>query len=137
VDIFEKCYGVKSRAVLAREADIYPYYRVITTPQDPVVVHEGRELVMLGSNNYLGLVNHPEVKEAAATGLALYGTGCAGSRLLNGTLDIHVELEQRLAEFMRREAVLTFSTGFQVNLGVLSCLLGRHDIAFLDSLDHA
>jgi len=137
VDIFEKCYGVKSRAVLAREADIYPYYRGITTPQDPVVVHEGRELVMLGSNNYLGLVNHPEVKEAAATGLALYGTGCAGSRLLNGTLDIHVELEQRLAEFMRREAVLTFSTGFQVNLGVLSCLLGRHDIAFLDSLDHA
>jgi len=137
VDIFQKCYGVKSRAVLAREADIYPYYRVISTPQDPVVVHEGRELVMLGSNNYLGLVNHPEVKEAAATGLALYGTGCAGSRLLNGTLDIHIELEQRLAEFMRREAVLTFSTGFQVNLGVLSCLLGRHDIAFLDSLDHA
>ena len=137
MDIFQKCYGVKSRAVLAREADIYPYYRVISTPQDPVVVHEGRELVMLGSNNYLGLVNHPEVKEAAATGLALYGTGCAGSRLLNGTLDIHIELEQRLAEFMRREAVLTFSTGFQVNLGVLSCLLGRHDIAFLDSLDHA
>jgi 8-amino-7-oxononanoate synthase len=122
---------------MARAAHAYPYYRVITTPQDPVVIHEGRELVMLGSNNYLGLTNHPEVKEAAAIGLALYGTGCAGSRLLNGTLDIHVRLEEQLAEFMHREAVLSFSTGFQVNLGVLSCLLGRHDIAFLDSLDHA
>ncbi|MBW2288755.1 MAG: aminotransferase class I/II-fold pyridoxal phosphate-dependent enzyme [Deltaproteobacteria bacterium] len=122
---------------MARAAHAYPYYRVITTPQDPVVIHAGRELVMLGSNNYLGLTNHPEVKEAAAIGLALYGTGCAGSRLLNGTLDIHVRLEEQLAEFMHREAVLSFSTGFQVNLGVLSCLLGRHDIAFLDSLDHA
>jgi 8-amino-7-oxononanoate synthase len=126
-----------TRADEAREANVYPYYRVITTPQDPVVHHQGQELVMLGSNNYLGLTNHPAVKEAAATGLAMYGTGCAGSRLLNGTLDIHVQLEERLAEFMRREAVLTFSTGFQVNLGVLSCLLGRHDIAFLDGLDHA
>jgi 8-amino-7-oxononanoate synthase len=137
VDIFDKCHRNTSRAGLARAANVYPYYRVITTPQDPVVIHGGQELIMLGSNNYLGLTNHPEVKEAAATGLAMYGTGCAGSRLLNGTLDIHVQLENRLAEFMRREAVLTFSTGFQVNLGVLSCLLGRHDIAFLDSLDHA
>lgn len=137
VDIFDKCHGNTSRAGEAREANVYPYYRVITTPQDPVVIHAGQELIMLGSNNYLGLTNHPEVKEAAATGLAMYGTGCAGSRLLNGTLDIHVQLEERLAEFMHREAVLTFSTGFQVNLGVLSCLLGRHDIAFLDSLDHA
>jgi 8-amino-7-oxononanoate synthase len=137
VDIFDKCNASATRAGLARAAGVYPYYRVLTTPQDPVVRHEGRELVMLGSNNYLGLTNHPEVKEAAATGLALYGTGCAGSRLLNGTLDIHVQLEERLAEFMNRPAVLSFSTGFQVNLGVLSCLLGRHDIAFLDSLDHA
>jgi 8-amino-7-oxononanoate synthase len=137
VDIFDKCNEVTTRAALARDANVYPYYRVITTPQDPVVVHGGHELVMLGSNNYLGLTNHPAVKEAAATGLAMYGTGCAGSRLLNGTLDIHVQLEERLAEFMNRDAVLTFSTGFQVNLGVLSCLLGRHDIAFLDSLDHA
>jgi 8-amino-7-oxononanoate synthase len=137
VDIFDKCLGSSTRANQARAANAYPYYRVITTPQDPVVTHEGRELVMLGSNNYLGLTTHPGVKEAAAIGLAMYGTGCAGSRLLNGTLDIHVQLEERLAEFMRREAALTFSTGFQVNLGVLSCLLGRHDIAFLDSLDHA
>jgi 8-amino-7-oxononanoate synthase len=137
VDIFDKCNASATRASMARAAHAYPYYRVITTPQDPVVIHEGHELVMLGSNNYLGLTNHPEVKEAAAIGLALYGTGCAGSRLLNGTLDIHVRLEEQLAEFMHREAVLSFSTGFQVNLGVLSCLLGRHDIAFLDSLDHA
>ena len=137
VDIFDKCNASATRAGMARAAGVYPYYRVITTPQDPVVLREGRELVMLGSNNYLGLTNHPEVKEAAAIALALYGTGCAGSRLLNGTLDIHVQLEEQLAEFMHREAVLSFSTGFQVNLGVLSCLLGRHDIAFLDSLDHA
>jgi len=137
VDIFDKFRGATTRAARARAAGLYPYYRVITTAQDPVVLHEGRELVMLGSNNYLGLTNHPEVKEAAAIGLARYGTGCAGSRLLNGTLDIHVELERRLACFMKREATLTFSTGFQVNLGVLSCLLGRHDIAFLDNLDHA
>jgi 8-amino-7-oxononanoate synthase len=137
VDIFEKCNASATRAGLARAAGAYPYYRVITTPQDPVVLHEGAELLMLGSNNYLGLTNHPEVKAAAAVGLARYGTGCAGSRLLNGTLDIHVQLEDQLAQFLHREAVLTFSTGFQVNLGVLSCLLGRHDIAFLDNLDHA
>ncbi|MFQ5417883.1 MAG: aminotransferase class I/II-fold pyridoxal phosphate-dependent enzyme [Myxococcota bacterium] len=137
MDIFDKCNTTSSRAARLRDSGVYSYYRVITSPQDPVVIHQGQELVMLGSNNYLGLANHPEVKEAAAVGLAMYGTGCAGSRLLNGTLDIHVQLEERLAEFMRRPAVLTFSTGYQVNLGVLSCLLGRHDVAFLDSLDHA
>ena len=120
-----------------RAAGLYPYYRTLTTAQEPRVRHEGRELVMLGSNNYLGLTNHPGVKAAAADALARYGTGCAGSRLLNGTLDIHVELEQRLAEFLGRSAVLIFSTGFQVNLGVLSCLLDRSDVAFLDKLDHA
>ena len=120
-----------------RAAGLYPYYRTLTTAQEPRVRHEGRELVMLGSNNYLGLTSHPDVKAAAADALARYGTGCAGSRLLNGTLDIHVELEQRLAEFLGRSAVLIFSTGFQVNLGVLSCLLDRSDVAFLDKLDHA
>ncbi|HVN39630.1 MAG TPA: pyridoxal phosphate-dependent aminotransferase family protein, partial [Myxococcota bacterium] len=114
-----------------------PYYRAITSGQDPVVMLDGQEVVMLGSNNYLGLTSHPEVKEAAAEALARYGTGCAGSRLLNGTLDIHVDLEERLARFTQREAALTFSTGFQVNLGVLSCLLGRGDVAILDALDHA
>jgi len=137
MDVFEKCHAMAERSAPVRAAGLYPYYRVISSAQDPVVTHDGRELVMLGSNNYLGLANDPEVKEAAAMALAIYGTGCAGSRLLNGTLDVHVELEGRLAEFMRREAALTFSTGFQVNLGVLSCLLDRSDIAYLDALDHA
>lgn len=92
---------------------------------------------MLGSNNYLGLTNHPEVKEAATIALAIYGTGCAGSRLLNGTLDLHLELEGRLAAFLGRDDALVFSTGFQANLGVLSCLLGRSELVFLDALDHA
>ena len=136
MDIFSKC----DRYTLSRDvqaAGVYAYYRTISSPQDPVVQIDGEEVVMLGSNNYLGLTNHPEVKQAACDAIQRYGTGCAGSRLLNGTLDIHVELEERLAAFMRRDAVLTFSTGFQVNLGVLSCLLERHDLAFLDSLDHA
>ena len=137
MDIFEKCRNFQELLTLARDAGAYPYFRTISSAQDPVVVHEGQELIMLGSNNYLGLTNHPEVKEAAAVALAVYGTGCAGSRLLNGTLDIHVELEERIADFLRREAALTFSTGFQVNLGVLSCLVDRGDIAFLDALDHA
>jgi 8-amino-7-oxononanoate synthase len=137
VDIFKKCSDAAKYYAQVRNAGMYPYYRVITSAQDPVVTHNGQELVMLGSNNYLGLTSHPEVREAGAAALAKYGTGCAGSRLLNGTLDIHVDLEERLAEFLNREAVLTFSTGFQVNLGVLSCLLGRSDIAFLDNLNHA
>jgi 8-amino-7-oxononanoate synthase len=136
VDIFSKCerYTV-SRDVQA--AGVYAYYRSISSPQDPIVRIDGEDVIMLGSNNYLGLTNHPEVKEASCAAVRKYGTGCAGSRLLNGTLDIHVELEERLASFMRRDTVLTFSTGYQVNLGVLSCLLDRHDIAFLDGLDHA
>jgi 8-amino-7-oxononanoate synthase len=136
VDLFEKCERYRLARDL-RSAGIYPYYRTITSPQDPIVTIDGESVVMLGSNNYLGLTNHPEVKAAAAAALQRYGTGCAGSRLLNGTLDIHVELEERLAEFMRRESALTFATGYQVNVGVLSCLLDRHDHAYLDSLDHA
>jgi 8-amino-7-oxononanoate synthase len=136
VDIFSKC----DRYTVSREvqtAGVYAYYRSISSPQDPVVRMDGEDVIMLGSNNYLGLTNHPEVKEASCEAVRRYGTGCAGSRLLNGTLDIHLELEERLAAFMRRDTVLTFSTGYQVNLGVLSCLLARHDIAFLDGLDHA
>lgn len=136
MDIFAKCdQYTLSREV--RAAGVYPYYRAISSSQDPVVVMDGEKVVMLGSNNYLGLTSDPEVKEAAAAALMKYGTGCAGSRLLNGTLDIHVEMEERLAAFMRRDAVLSFSTGYMVNVGVLSALLGRHDTAFLDSLDHA
>ena len=137
MDVFDKCREGSLRLAEIQRAGVYPYYRMISSAQDPMVSSHGRELVMLGSNNYLGLTNHPEVKEAASLALAVYGTGCAGSRLLNGTLDIHVQLEERLAEFLQREAALTFSTGFQVNLGVLSCLLERSDIALLDALDHA
>ncbi|MFP6686829.1 MAG: aminotransferase class I/II-fold pyridoxal phosphate-dependent enzyme, partial [Polyangiaceae bacterium] len=97
----------------------------------------GQKVVMLGSNNYLGLSSHPKVKEAAIAATQKYGTGCAGSRLLNGTLDLHVQLEERLAKFMKREEVLLFSTGYGVNVGVLSCLLDRHDVALLDAMDHA
>ena len=137
MDIFQKCADAAKYYAQVRDAGIYPYYRAISSGQDPVVTHLGQELVMLGSNNYLGLTNNPEVKEAAAVALAMFGTGCAGSRLLNGTLDIHLELEERLAKFLGREDVLTFSTGFQVNLGVLSCLLQRSDVALADALNHA
>jgi len=136
LDVFRKCHEYR----LAREvraAGVYPYYRAIASGQDPVVTIDGQKVVMLGSNNYLGLTSHPEVKKAAAEALARYGSGCAGSRLLNGTLDLHVELEEVLARFMKREAALSFSTGYQVNVGVLSCLLDRHDVVYLDALDHA
>jgi 8-amino-7-oxononanoate synthase len=135
-DLFDKVAGY-DRAQTLRDHAIYPYYRMISSGQDPVVTMNGRRVVMLGSNNYLGLSSHPEVKAAAADALEKYGTGCAGSRLLNGTLDIHVQLEERLARFMRREAVITFATGYQANVGALSTLLSRHDEVFLDSLDHA
>lgn len=136
MDVFQKCQEYELAESL-RRAGLYNYFRSIESAQDPVVTIDGRRIVMLGSNNYLGLANHPEVKQAAIRAIERYGTGCAGSRLLNGTLDLHVELEDRLAAFMQREAALTFATGFQVNLGVLSCLLGRQDVVFLDSLDHA
>ena len=123
MDIFDKCTEAASRWREPMDAGVYAYYRSISSAQDPVVNYQGSELVMLGSNNYLGLASHPEVKEAATMAVAMYGSGSAGSRLLNGTLDIHVQLEQKIAEFMQRDAALTFSTGFQVNLGVLSALL--------------
>ncbi|MAG30362.1 MAG: 8-amino-7-oxononanoate synthase [Deltaproteobacteria bacterium] len=112
-------------------------YREIGSAQDPMVTMDGQKVVMLGSNNYLGLTSHPKVKEAAIRATQKYGTGCAGSRLLNGTLDVHVHLEERLAAFTKREACLVFSTGYGVNVGVLSCLLDRHDVALLDAMDHA
>lgn len=136
VDVFDKC-GEFTRVSDAREAGHYLFYREIGSPQDPVVTMDGQKVVMLGSNNYLGLTSHPKVKEAAIKATQKYGTGCAGSRLLNGTLDIHVHLEERLAAFMKRDAVVVFSTGYGVNVGVLSCLLGRHDVAVLDAMDHA
>ena len=136
MDVFQKCFDFKD-ADMVREAGLYAYFRMIGSGQDPVVTIDGQRVIMLGSNNYLGLTNHPEVKAAAARALETYGTGTAGSRFLNGTLDIHVELEEKLAEFMGRESALTFSTGYQVNLGVISCVVDRKDVVILDSLDHA
>jgi len=121
----------------AQAAGIYPYFRAIESEQDTVVTMDGKEVLMFGSNSYLGLTNHPKIKEAAKKAIDKYGTGCAGSRFLNGTLDIHIELENTLAELVGKEGALCFSTGFQVNLGVISCLTGRADYILLDSLDHA
>ena len=136
VDVFQKCFAYE-RADQIRQLGLYPYFRVITSGQDPVVSMNGQRVIMLGSNNYLGLANHPEIKEAAEHALRAYGLGTAGSRFLNGTLDIHLALEERLADFMRRDAALCFSTGFQVNLGVISSLIDRHDVVVVDNLNHA
>jgi 8-amino-7-oxononanoate synthase len=121
----------------AMQAGIYPYFREIESDQDTVVTINGKKVLMFGSNSYLGLTNHPKVKEAAKAAIDKYGTGCAGSRFLNGTLDIHTQLERRLAKLVNKDAALCYSTGFQVNLGVVSILAGRHDYLFLDELDHA
>ncbi|MGA2191951.1 MAG: pyridoxal phosphate-dependent aminotransferase family protein [Nitrospirota bacterium] len=136
MDIFGKCKKF-TKADDLKAAGAYLYFRIIDSPQDPVVTIAGKRLVMLGSNNYLGLTNHPKVKEAAISATRKYGTGCAGSRFLNGTLDIHEELEDRLAKFMGKEASVTFSTGFQTNLGTISALVGKDDIVAIDKLDHA
>lgn len=121
----------------AMAAGIYPYGRMIESDQDTEVVISGKKVLMFGSNAYLGLTNHPKVKEAAIAATRKYGTGCAGSRHLNGTLDLHVQLEKRLAEFVGKEDAVIYSTGFQVNLGVVSCLTGREDYIIWDEFDHA
>lgn len=133
---FEKCYRY-DEARRVQEAGLYTFFRVVDSAQDPEVVIAGRRMVMLGSNNYLGLTNDPRVKEAAIEAIRKYGSGCAGSRFLNGTLDLHVQLENRLAEFMRQDAAVVFATGFQVNLGAISCLVGKGDTVYLDKQDHA
>jgi len=119
------------------EAGIYPFFREIESEQDTVVSIKGKKVLMFGSNSYLGLTNHPKIKEAAKKAIDKYGTGCAGSRFLNGTLDIHIELEERLADLVGKDGALCYSTGFQVNLGVVSVLTGRQDHILLDELDHA
>jgi 8-amino-7-oxononanoate synthase len=121
----------------AMAAGIYPYFREIQSDQDTVVSINGKKVLMFGSNSYLGLTNHPKIKEAAKKAIDKYGTGCAGSRFLNGTLDIHIELENRLAKLVKKDGALCYSTGFQVNLGVVSVLTGRRDYLLLDELDHA
>ena len=121
----------------AMSAGIYPYFRAIESDQDTEVIMDGKKVLMFGSNSYLGLTNHPYIKEAAQKAIAKYGTGCAGSRFLNGTLDIHIQLEEKLAELVGKDQALCYSTGFQVNLGVVSALTGRKDYILLDELDHA
>jgi 8-amino-7-oxononanoate synthase len=126
-----------TEAIEIKQNGVYPYFRPIESEQDTTVLINGKKVLMFGSNSYLGLTNHPKVKEAAQKAISKYGTGCAGSRFLNGTLDIHLELEKRLASFVNKESAVIFSTGFQVNLGVLSCITGRNDYLILDEYNHA
>jgi 8-amino-7-oxononanoate synthase len=136
LDFFEKCRKyTAAKEVMA--AGFYPYFRVVESEQNPEVMVQGRRMIMLGSNNYLGLTSHPKVKEAAIEAVKKYGSGCAGSRFLNGTLDLHVKLEEKLARFFRKENALTFSTGYQTNLGIISSLAGKDDVVVIDKLDHA
>lgn len=136
IPLFDKCRGF-TRAREAQAAGLYPYFMPITEAEDTVVTIHGKTKVMMGSNNYLGLTHHPKVLEAAQAALHKYGSGCTGSRFLNGTLDLHDQLEARLAEFLHKEACLVFSTGYQANLGLVSGLLGKNEVVYLDKLDHA
>lgn len=136
MDLFEKCYRYEDyRQTVA--AGLYPYFRAIADSDATEVTIQGRRLVMVGSNNYLGLTHHPEVIDAAAKAARRYGSGCTGSRFLNGTLELHEELEGRLAKFLNREACLTFSTGFQACQGVISAIAGKDDLIFCDRDNHA
>jgi len=136
MDLLEKCWKFKD-AQVARAEGYYPYFHAIDSGQGTQVTIKGKRLIMIGSNNYLGLVSHPKVVEAARLALEKYGAGCTGSRFLNGTLDIHEQLEAELAEFVHKEAALAFSTGFQTNLGTISCLVGKNDVVITDRSDHA
>ena len=116
---------------------VYPYFRPIESDQGTVVQINGKPVLMFGSNSYLGLTNHPRLKEAAIKAVEKYGTGCAGSRFLNGTLDIHLELEERLARLVHKQSALVYATGFTVNSGVIPCLVGREDYLIYDERNHA
>jgi 8-amino-7-oxononanoate synthase len=134
--LFNKVRNYKSAAQV-RALGLYPYFRTISSAQDTEVFINGKKVLMLGSNSYLGLTNHPKIKEAARAAVSKYGTGCAGSRFLNGSLDIHLELEQTLGRLVNKEAVLLYSTGFQVNLGVISALVGKGEYILADKSNHA
>ncbi len=135
-DIFEKCRRFEA-AEAARQLGYYPYYIPIDQNDGPVAIIDGKEMIMCGSNNYLGLTTHPEVKEAAIEAIKKYGTSNTGSRFLNGTLKLHHELEEELADFVKKEKAIVFSTGFQVNLGTISAIVSRDDWVIIDKLDHA
>ena len=136
MDIFSKCYNFKLANSL-REMDLFPYFRELQSRQDTEVIMEGKRRIMLGSNNYLGLTTRPQIIEKAKETLDAYGTGCSGSRLLNGTLILHQQFEKEMAEFLHKEDVVTFSTGFQSNLGIISALVGRNDYVICDKENHA
>lgn len=136
MDLFQKCYDF-TRADEVKAKGLYPYFRPIEDNEGPVVQIEGRKVIMAGSNNYLGLTAHPAVKEAAIRAIERYGTGCSGSRYLTGTIDLHIELERRLAEFLGYESVLLFSTGYQTALGSISALVGKGDYVISDKENHA
>ncbi len=136
MDIFNKI-AKKQIYDVAKEKGVYPYFHKLLSGQDVVVNMEGRRTIMLGSNNYLALTNHPKVIEAGVEALKKYGSGCSGSRFLNGTLDLHIKLENDLAEFLHKEQVMTFSTGFQSNLGIISAIVGRNDYVICDKENHA
>jgi 8-amino-7-oxononanoate synthase len=137
MDIFDKCAQAAEFESGLRQSGHYCFFRRLESPQDSEVVVNGKRVIMIGSNNYLGLTTHPRVKEAAIKAIEKYGTGCAGSRFLNGNLEIHEELEKKLAKFLRKEAALVFATGYQTNLGVISALVERNDVAIIDMYDHA
>ena len=136
MDIFTKCYQ-HSFVDELRERDLFPYFRELQSRQDTEVIMEGKRRIMLGSNNYLGLTTQPEVVEAGIKAFERYGTGCSGSRFLNGTLEMHLELEAELAGFVHKEGAVTFSTGFQSNLGIISAIVGRNDYVICDRENHA
>ncbi len=137
MDVFEKCLKIFEISEGLRKSGYYFFFRKLESPQDAEVVVNGKRVVMAGSNNYLGLTNHPRVKEAAIKAIEKFGSGCAGSRFLNGNLEIHEELETKLARFFRKEAALVFATGYQTNLGTIGALLGRNDVAIIDKYNHA
>lgn len=136
MDIFEKCYDF-SRAEEVMAAGLYPYFTPISEAKGNRVKVRGREMILIGSNNYLGLIDHPKVKQAAKEAIDRYGVATCGSRFLTGTIDLHELLEERLAKFMNKEAALTFSTGYQTNLGIISSLAGKDDFVITDRMDHA
>lgn len=136
MDLFKKCQD-QEQIKLLREKNVYPYFHTLTSKQAPEVKMEGKDVIMIGSNNYLGLTSHPEVIEAGVKAIEKYGSGCSGSRFLNGTLDIHLELEAKLAAFLKKEETVTFSTGFQSNLGIISGICGRTDVILCDKENHA
>lgn len=137
MDLFEECFKAVEFESGLKQNGHYFFFRQLESGQDSEVVVGGKRVIMVGSNNYLGLTSHPRVKEAAIKAIEKYGTGCAGSRFLNGNLDIHEELERKLAGFFGKEAAAVFATGYQTNLGVISALVDRHDVAIIDRSDHA